>query len=122
MKSGSACDEEIYRPVNFIPDEVYELIRNWERAYHTQQESAHAVDSMETESSLTGAQASESVYEPMRCVPVSEPPPKRFFRTFWRSVTRRIVELEKKSTLGRSAMSSSDADDNTTRCSLVSHT
>ena len=97
LKSEPACEAiKMHRPVNIIPDEVYELIRNWERAYRNQQESAHAAGSMETESSSTGAQASESVYEPMRCVSVSEPPPKRFFRTFWRSVTRRILQLNEK--------------------------
>ena len=122
MKSESACEaDEIYRPVNFIPDEVYELIRNWERTYHTQQESVHVVDSMEMESSLTGAQASESVYEPMRCVPVSEPPPKRFFRTFRRSVTRRLVVLEKKGTLSKQETRSSDANDNSPSISEEYH-
>jgi hypothetical protein len=41
---------------------------------------------------MTYSQDSESYLEPMQCVSESEPPPKRFFRTFWRSVTRRILQ------------------------------
>uniref|UniRef100_A0A7S0MKX0 Uncharacterized protein n=1 Tax=Cryptomonas curvata TaxID=233186 RepID=A0A7S0MKX0_9CRYP len=110
-KSESACGaDEIYLPVNFIPDEVYELIRNWELAYLQQHEPIQANDFMDTESS-TDPRSSESIFEPMRLMSVSEPPPKRFFRTFWRSVTRRILRLEKQSALNRAAMSSSDASD-----------
>ncbi len=32
-----------------------------------------------------------SIYEPMRLVPLSAPP-KRFYRTFWRSAAQRILE------------------------------
>ena len=35
----------------------------------------------------------ENSYEPMRRV-ANPAPPKRFFRTFWRSVTRRLIERE----------------------------
>lgn len=31
-----------------------------------------------------------NVYEPLRCVPDSAPP-KRFYRTFWRSIVRRLI-------------------------------
>ena len=104
LKSESTCkSDEVFRPVNFIPDEVYELIRNWELAHRKRQELKQVVESMDMEAS-TDSQSSESVLEPMRCVSVVQPPPKRFFRTFWRSVTRRILQLEQ-----RSAMASSEA-------------
>ncbi len=109
--SKSACEaDEIYRPVNFIPEEVYELIRNWELSYLKQQENAHAVDSMETES-LLHPLPNDSLFEPMRSMLDSAHPPKRFFRTFWRSLTRRIVQRKKESALDRAAMLSSDASD-----------
>ena len=105
MKSESACEaDEICRPVNFIPDEVYELIRKWELAYLQQQESAQTIDSMDTEST-TDHRLNESIYEPMRLMSISEPPPKRFYRTFWRSVTRRILQLETQNSINRAAVS-----------------
>jgi hypothetical protein len=113
--SGSACEaDEIYRPVNFIPDEVYKLIQNWELSHLKQQESAQAVDSMETES-FTIPLPGESIFEPMRCMLESAHPPKRFYLTFWRSITWRIFQRKKESTkrdaLDRAAMFSSDLSD-----------
>ncbi len=106
MKAESALAE--YRPVNFISDEVYELIRNWELSYLRRQEVNQAVDSMEAEPIPN---FSESVFEPMRTASESTlPPPKRFFRTFWRSLTLRIVR-EKKQSIARTAISRSDASD-----------
>ncbi len=111
MRSQSTCEaDEIYRPVNFFPDEVYELISNWELSYLHQQTMAHDIDSMDTEL-LIESQASESDLEPMRFVSVPLPPPKRFFRTFWRSVTQRILQLKNQGVLNRETMSSSDASD-----------
>ncbi len=99
-KSESSCEaDEIYRPVNFIPDEVHALIRIWELARLRQQESADAVDSMEIESA-TDSQAKEHVFEPIRCLTeTAPPPPKLFHRTFWRSLTRRMVQRMKASDL-----------------------
>ena len=85
--------DEMIHPVNFIPDEVYDLIKNWELAHQKKQELNHAVDSMETES-LTDFRRSESIFETLQYVSESAPPPKRFYRTFWRSVTRRILKLQ----------------------------
>ncbi len=120
LKSESGCEaDELYRPVNFIPDEVYEMIRNWERAYQKQQETTQAIDSMDTEA-FNDSRSSESIFEPMRCMSVPQPP-KRFFRTFWRSATRRILRLEKEAALHRAAMSSSDASDDCSSPSTASH-
>jgi hypothetical protein len=98
---------EVYHPVNFIPKEVYELIQNWELAYLKKQESIQAFDSMETESSSDFV-SSESIFEPTRFMSVSQAPPKRFYRSFWRSVTRRIIQLEKEFALNRAVMSRSN--------------
>ena len=104
LKSESTCKaDKIYRPVDVLPDEVYELIRNWELAHRKRQELKQVVESMDMEAS-TDSQSSESVLEPMRCVSVVQPPPKRFFRTFWRSVTRRILQLENQVVLDRLTM------------------
>jgi hypothetical protein len=116
LKSVPSCEaNQIYRPVNFIPDEVYELIRNWEVVYLKQQESIQAIDLMDTETS-SDSRSSESIFEPMRLVPLSEAPPKRFYRTFWRSVTRRIIQVEKKAALNRAIMSGSDGSSTYRSC------
>jgi hypothetical protein len=108
--SESGCEaDELYRPVNFIPDEVYEMIRNWELTYQKQQEATQAIDSMDAEA-FNDSRSSESIFEPMRCMSVLQPP-KRFYRTFWRSATRRILRLEKEAALQRAAMSSSKTSD-----------
>ena len=107
-KSESTCEaEEMFRPVDVIPAEVYELIRNWELAHLQRHESTQAVDSMGMEVS-TDPQSSNGTIEPMRLMSVAEAPPKRFYRTFWRSVMRRILRLEKERAFNRAAMSSSD--------------
>ena len=92
MKSVSSCDADVetFRPVNFIPDEAHELIQNWELSLIRHKEVASTVDSEEIEPIIT----MQSLYEPMRFME-SPPPPKRFHRTFWRSLTRRIYQLEK---------------------------
>jgi hypothetical protein len=111
LKSVPACESnEIYRPVNFIPDEVYELIRNWEVAYLKQQESIQAIDLMDTDMS-GDSRPSENIFEPTRLMPVSEAPPKRFYRTFWRSVTRRIIQLERENYPKKADMSRFFASD-----------
>ena len=108
LKSESICEaDEMFQPVDFIPDEIFELIRSWELAYLQRHESSQVVVSMDMEMS-TDPQSNESIFEPMRLTSVPEPPPKRFYRTFWRSVTRRILRREKERALNRAAMSSSD--------------
>ena len=110
LKSGSTCEADEITSINSFPDEVYELIRTWELAIHKNQAIHRESDSMEMEM-LTDSQASESELEPMRRVTMSEPPPKRFSRTFWRSVTRKILRREMENNLEREAMSSSDSVD-----------
>jgi hypothetical protein len=87
FKSGIACRvDESYRPINFISDEVCEMIRNWELSYLKKQEAALVIDAMEMESS-TFVQS-----ETISCV--SEPPPKRFYRTFWTSLMRKVLQRQ----------------------------
>ena len=95
--------DESYRALNFIPAEVYELFRTWKLSYYKRQE---IVDSMETESFTS---AGESSFEPMRCMLGPMAPPKRFYRTFWRALTLRVVRREKELAFDRAGMSSSDS-------------
>jgi hypothetical protein len=100
LKSQSTCDSSC--PGNFILEELHELIR----LYLKHQKAIDTVGSTQTES-LTNSRFSESVdmYEPTHFTFASAPPPKRFHRTFWKSLTLRIVRLEKKKALHRAAMS-----------------
>jgi hypothetical protein len=106
---------EIYQAVNFIPAEVYELIRTWELSYYKRQE---ILDSMDTESFPNAA---ESVFEPTRCMLGPMAPPKRFYRTFWRALTLRAVQRGKEIAFDRAGMSSSDASADGTRTSRESY-
>ena len=109
LKPQATFEDEINSPDHFIPHDGDELIRNSVLANIDQSESGHAIDSMETQS-ITDLLSSESIYEPMRFVSAPEIPPKRFFRTFWRSVTRRILQLNKNN-IPRTDISSADATD-----------
>ena len=107
LSSEPVCEaNNIYLPVNFIPEEVYELIRKLELARTKQPESIQAHDSMDTESS-SDPRSSEDIFEPMRRMSVSNAPPKLFYRTFWRSVTRRLLQHEKEFARSRALISSS---------------
>ncbi len=109
---GSACEaDEIFRPVNFIPAEAYELIRTWELANLQEHELIPAVDFMDTDS-LSGSQSSESVLQPILLMPEFEAPPKRFYRTFWKSRAKRLLQRERQRASCRAPMPISvDPDD-----------
>ncbi len=107
QKSHAAFEDEIDRPEIFIPHDGDESIRNLAQAYNNPREISHAVDSIDTKS-FTDSLSSESIYEPMRFVKATHIPPKRFYRSFWRSATRRILQL--RNVLGTD-ISSADASD-----------
>ena len=86
--------EDDYVPVNFISEEVLAMIKGWQLGYQKRQElkEASVATSMEIEPASFTAAANHD--EPMRCIP-NAAPPKRFYRTFWKGVTRRMVERQK---------------------------
>jgi hypothetical protein len=114
LKSDSTCaTSETYRPDNFIPTEVYELFRIWDLAFLKQQKTETAfmaIDSVHKKR-VTDSGSTELVCERLLIMSGSAPPPKRFYRTFWRSLTLRVVRLEKKKAVERAVMSNSDASD-----------
>jgi hypothetical protein len=90
-----ASNHEAYVPVNFIKPEVYAMIAAWEASALKRKESdAASVPKIKIET------RDGDMYEPMRCIPASTPP-KRFHRTFWRSITRRVLEHDRKSIIAR---------------------
>ena len=54
----------------------------------------YIINSKATAESYTVGNFSVDVYEPLRSV-TDFRPPKRFYRTFWRSAARRIMELNR---------------------------
>ncbi len=89
VKSEAIPYSQVYVPVNFIPAEVCAFLAEWEGSYFAKMGS---LDHMELE--LASVPASQNVLEPVRCLS-DLAPPKRFYRTFWRSVTRRILEISR---------------------------
>ena len=86
----SVCDDETYVPVNFIAPEIYAMIAAWE---------ACELEGHETGDSSTFACArSEDVCDPTRCI-ANSAPPKRFYLSFWRRITLRMLEHARKSIL-----------------------
>jgi hypothetical protein len=104
-ESTNKADETCHA-ANFIPDELQELLRIWELSYLKQQKATMTVGSVCMEPS-TDSQFTESVYEPMRFMDATAPRPKRFHRTFWRSLTLRVVRLEEEKAHAKTAISSS---------------
>ncbi len=101
MKSASSCgaDVETFRPADVIPNDAYELIQNWGLSLTGHHEVDSTVDLMDFEQ-VIDSKVYEALYEPMRIMK-SPSPPKRFYRTVWRSLTQRIYQLEKRRNLNR---------------------
>ena len=78
--------------VNFIPEEVCAFIAAWDASTLTTSSSS-------SDMTLGSASVpfSQHNYEPARRLNAFAPP-KRFYRTFWRSVSRRILALSKAQT------------------------
>ena len=70
-------EDDHYVPVNYIPDEVIAMIQVWQLQRR---------DVMEV--SGTDAPTLEE-YAPLMS---QTAPPKRYFRTFWRSIARRLLQ------------------------------
>ena len=81
--------KDAYEPVNYINDEVYAFMEAWEECA-SQRAKSSDVSPMDRASS-----ASEAVYEPIRHMQDAVPP-KRFYRTFWRSAARRVLRQERE--------------------------
>jgi hypothetical protein len=87
------CVDEEYVPVNFIKAEAYALIAAWEACESERKEWKESAES-------NFDAHSDALYEPSRSIPAFSPP-KQFYRTFWRSITRRTLEHSRKSIAAR---------------------
>ena len=87
----SQVQEAPYIPVNEIKPEVLAMLVAWESAKLERQQAQKPDSAMQ----VVPLESSDSFeferYVPSRCCHTTEPP-KRFYRTFWRSISRRIVQ------------------------------
>ena len=94
-KTAFTHEDADYVPVNFIPEEVFAMIKAWELKQRDLMEVSDAM-------SVSRAASSETLrledYEPLR-VCTQAAPPKRFYRTFWRSAARRVLDADKAGVL-----------------------
>ena len=86
-KHEENTSKEVYGLVHFVTDEVHTSISAWEASNLV---TITAVDHMDLE--VARSPGSQNILDPTRLLnDVSAP--KRFYRTFWRSVSRRILAL-----------------------------
>ena len=93
--------KEEYVPVNAIPDEVYALFAAWEASSLTSIDSSDRMDIEEASNPLS-ANMLGPAQSLKKCAP-----PKRYSRTFWRSTSRRILEMSRAQSLGDDLQASS---------------
>ena len=94
FEERQACDA--YIPFNYTPEEVCAMIDEWEISELNRQDQMEVAVSIETNGpAFPAASLSLEDYEPVRLCPHA-PPPKRFYRTFWRSIARRVLLREKE--------------------------
>jgi hypothetical protein len=88
----SCLGDDNFVPVNFIPDAVCTMIKNWELSELERQNLAEVSDpvGINRVSSVPGVLNQED-YEPTRCMREFAPP-KRFYRTFWKSISRKLLQ------------------------------
>ena len=84
--------QQSYTPVNFISDEARALIIAYENAAKRRADELVVGNVGSHESILA---STTDTYEPERIM-ANPAPPKRFFRTFWLSITLRMLRLEKE--------------------------
>ena len=99
---ANVLDCSAYVPVNYISPEVYALLAAAEASAALQ---ADVLDYQAMEIDMNGLtldSVRDGVYDPERALP-SMAPPKRFYKTFWQSVSLRL--LYQHSTTAGMAMS-----------------
>ena len=85
-------DENVHVPVNYISPEAYALLAVAEASAALR---ANALDSQAMEIDMNGhgltlQSVLDGDYDPERALP-GMAPPKRFYRTFWQSVSLRLL-------------------------------
>ena len=87
----SQVQEAPYIPVNEIKPEVLAMLAAWESTKLERQQAQKPDSGLKVVSHESSDSFDFERYVPSRCCCTMEPP-KRFYRTFWRSISRRIVQ------------------------------
>ena len=91
----SASIQGLYVPVNYISPEVYALLAAAEASATRRAESGNAdADCMMPSGNRQGASPEitmESVYDPRSYAAQGVAPPKKYYRTFWKSISQRLL-------------------------------
>ena len=84
------ASREEYIPVNFFPDDVYAFVEAWDSSNLTTTTSYYPMHM-----NVDSVPVSQDMFEPIRRLNLNDvlSPPKPFYRTFWRSASRRILSL-----------------------------
>ena len=86
-KLGDASpDKQKYVPVNIIDEEVMMLISHWEDSV-----KKDAVRMDASDKPTLASPSGSNIYEPVKRFHSDMAVPRRFFRTFWRSLSKRYV-------------------------------
>ncbi len=100
-KQNICFGDDDYVPVNFISEEVRAMIKTWELARQKQLELQEASSTTSIDgSTVVRNHASQEIHEPIRCI-TDGAPPKRFYRTFWRSIARQLLERGREAVLAQ---------------------
>ena len=91
LKSELMKELSSYILENYISDEAYAMLSAVEARIANHEDNRIMGEAMEFVVQKVRSMASAKMYEPGRVLPLSAPP-KRFYRLFWRSITRRLVE------------------------------
>ena len=86
-----ACnDDRGYVPVNSIPDTVYEMFEAWvlsQQQYRIEMSATKRPTAANRSTYGAGQQVHGTT-----TMSADSPPPKLFYRTFWRSIARRLMD------------------------------
>ena len=93
LKSSMMCDVHEDATVNEIKPEVLAMITSW-KISNVQRQQVIESDTLMVDGSFDSGYSFE-LFEPHRRCTTMEPP-RRFYRTFWRSISRRALQFEKK--------------------------
>ncbi len=97
---AAKLDQEPYVPVNYICPKAYALLAAAEasasRRVDSSDDGAMEIDGHGDGSTLQSA--SDAMYDPERRF-AKMPPPKKFYKTFWRSVSRGLLRQSSQSAL-----------------------
>ena len=90
-KASTAAEAKLssrYVPENFINDEMYAFLAAWDESQARKRELAAGAGGVSAPMDIVA----DIDFEPVRCLGLTGlAPPKLFYRTFWRSITRRLV-------------------------------